>query len=517
MSDKYIDNVKLHIQEGEKFKTTHPNLWKDEYDDLLDELNEIVNLSSLDPSAARNMFHSMTISQFNSFGNYLKSIDERIDDKIKIQQREVKKKSKKICWNCGCSNFTIMNDVYVCRNCLTELELKKKNTQFTSKELVDFTKHINKQLNMIMGVVTMSHNMKVIFPYIVEWFLKRELMYSWLKFNDSVKTFITRYNKSVNNPIDMTFFEHEIDRDPNNIIEYMGFKLICDEFYKLTQYVLKYRLLTSNITINDNLDFKVKLFEEYFNKYNNGVPTIPKVVDTIEYDNKIYEIGKYSAFLLVSNVDNEFKDYMKEHYNISLKLPGMNFDYNELYYKKGTFPKKFVYQQNYIPIIYRIYNIPSYNINCKDKELMINLIIDFNNFNKERKKKDSNSKSNSCLWEVSLTCILKLPYFNQYKDIIKILPKKIMSTNMLITENWFLYRLIKHDELEKFNRVYEKVEDEEIIKKVENVDENVDKKKLKNFINGVGQDYGSDISEEYIREKNNFQGLNQDWFDKYHL
>ena len=88
---------------------------------------------------------------------------------------------------------------------------------------------------------------------------------------------------------------------------------------------------------------------------------------------------------------------------------------------------------------------------------------------------------------------------------------------MLITENWFLYRLIKHDELEKFNRVYEKVEDEEIIKKVENVDEDVDKKKLKNFINGVGQDYGSDISEEYIREKNNFQGLNQDWFDKYHL
>ena len=516
----FIDNVKSHIQEAGKFKTQYPEFWKDSYDSIVSELNDILVLANIDVSEAKHKFMLMPVSKFNNFGNYLKSIDEKIDtDKVKIQNREVKRKMKKICMNCGCNSFTVVNDTYVCRQCLTELELKKKNTQFTSKELVDFTKHINKQLNMIMGVTIMSHNMKVIFPYVIEWFLKRKLMYEWLKFNNNVNGFINKFNKTVNNKIDKSFFEHEIDRNQNNIIEYMGFKLICDEFYKLTQVVLKYRNITSNITVNDDINFKIQIFDEYVKL--NGVK-IPEATETVKLEidgkSKTFEIGKYISFLLVNNVDLNFKKAIKEKYNLDLKLPGMNFDYSDLYYKKGTFPKKFVYQQNYIPIIYQIYNITPFNINYKDKELMIKLIIDFNNFNKQRKKKDSNNKSNSCLWEVSLMCILKLPYFIQYKDIIKILPKKIMSTNMLISENWFLYRLIKKEELEKFQTPFEKVNDEnEIIKEVKESDKEIDKIKLKNFINNVGNNYGSNISEEYIKEKNNFNGLSKEWFDNYKL
>lgn len=94
-----------------------------------------------------------------------------------------------------------------------------------------------------------------------------------------------------------------------------------------------------------------------------------------------------------------------------------------------------------------------------------------------------------------------MPYFHCYKDLIHILPIKSKLTLATLREYWSKYKILHHEELNKYLTVLRKDITEtnkinEIVCK-----EQIDITKLKDFINNNGSYYLADQNDEYVKEK----------------
>ena len=160
--------------------------------------------------------------------------------------------------------------------------------------------------------------------------------------------------------------------------------------------------------------------------------------------------------------DNHIKAQLEKLIGFSLTMPGLMFNYKNVYKKSENPPKKYCYQQEYCWITNRTFHSSFVDISKQDKEAIANLIIRFNDYCKEQTY-DFNAKAcNSPLYCCTMICIVNLPYFQKYKRILNFIPVKDKSTSASIRKRFFDFEISHPDLIEPYRQVSHDVETQQI-------------------------------------------------------
>lgn len=502
---EFVKTIQDYIVQGELIKNKFPHIWNSEYDVLIERLKNISNIAILDEFNAQAKFRSLGISKFNTFGDYIKSIDINTS-KIKFNSHHKVVQKKIICRHCGSAQITITKEgIYVCKKCGSEI-VSKGNTQLLAKETIDTSKHIVKQLNTLTGRINPPNALNKILPYLETWFIKRKYIKDYLIYVNQLENWKKKYLFLSGEEITDSYFEEHIERKPESLCSYKIFKLYTDTFYEMTNLIKTYSLFSNNMSILND-DEILDICRSYYKEHKK----LPDNNEIYTYKGVKYEIGKYiiSKMFVDINSETKIKQDLNAIFNTNIKMPGLMFDYNKVY-GSDNIPKKFTYQQNYIFIIHKIYNIEYYNILESDKQIICDIMMKFNAFVKDIKSKQSGKNHNSCLWQISLLYVFELPWFRCYKDIIKILPIKISNTTTGIGEMWTKFKIINHEYISKYTSSVRKTVTETKTKIKTIVNNEVDRQAVLDFINETGASYGGD-KDKYLRDKLHIKEAEHDW------
>ena len=502
---EFSKTIQEYIIQGELIKNKFSNIWKKDYDELINKLKDISNIANLDEINAQIKFNSLGISKFSTFGDYIKSIDINTS-KLRFNTHHRIVQKKLICRHCGSSQVSITKEgIYVCKKCGSEI-VSKGNTQLLAKETIDTSKHIVKQLNTLTGRINPPNALNKVLPYLEIWFINRKYIYDYLKYVNQVEQWKEKYLFLTGISIDDSYFSEIVERKPESLCSYKIFKLYTDTFYEMTNLIKTYSLFSNNMSILKE-DLILKICQKYYDDYHK----IPPEDEIYVYEGTKYEIGKYIISKLFVDINSEtyIKQQLNKIFHTEFKMPGLMFDYDKVY-GGDNIPKKFTYQQNYIFIIHKIYNIQYYNILESDKQIICDIMIKFNSFVKEVKSKQSGKNHNSCLWQISLLYVFELPWFRCYKDIIKILPIKLSNTTTGIGEMWTKFKIVNHDYISKYTSTIRKNIEETKTKIKTIIDTDIDKQAVLDFINETGGSYGGD-KDKYLRDKLHIREAKHDW------
>ena len=506
----FSKTIQIYISQGEQIKSKYKKYWKDEYDVVISDLEQILNLIDLDEDKAKSDFGLLEISKSKDFISYIQKKDINVK-KIKIAINNTHKGRKQlVCRHCSSTFMYIKQGVFVCKQCGAEIT-SRSNTQLLAKETTDNSKHIVKQLNTLIGKNNPPQMLLKIFPFLREWFFDRSYLYNYLKYINKVESWIKKYNSFVDKKqmIDENYFSEKIIRDIDHIYPYKIFKLYTQTFHEIILLCEKISSLTNNMYTLTN-EKVIEICQNYMDEFNK----IPEIYDIYSYNGVKYEIGKYINSLMITDLHSkgELKQNLNNVFKTELTLPGLLFDYIKLY-GNDTIPKTFIYQQNYLFIIHEIFNIPYNNIIESDKQTICDIIMKFNSFVKEIKTTYSGKHHNSCLWQISLMYVFKLPWFKCYENIIKILPIKTNENSSNIETLWIKFNIIHHQYLSKFTTQLRKTIPKDETKTTV-IKEEINKQELMNFINQTGE-YYNNSKDNYLRNKLNVKEVKHDWTKKY--
>lgn len=506
-----MELIKEYIVQGEKIKLKFPEIWH--YDDVLDELKSFIENTNLPESRLKDYFYKTEISKFNDFPSFIKAKDiTTINYKFPTILKQ--KKTKLRCLYCNNTEFIIKSGVYVCRKCRQEF-ITKSNNQLITKDSLDPSKHIMKQIKTITNEIKPPVNVQKIIPVVVEWFKNKQHLKDYLKFSNKLKYWYTKYQKITGVKINESFFDTPLE---DVTVDYNLFKLYTDIFYDMTSDMVIYRKKESNMLPLTNEEI-LEICRAYYEKYK----CIP-VLDlnspiTFTYNNINYEIGAFIARQLILDLDH--KTYLKQElskiFNRKLNLPGLTFSFEELFIGVKTLkiPKKFNYQQHYSIIIHSIYNIPYETITNADKKIICDIMMDFNDYVKNIKSDSMGKKGNSILWHVNLSCVLKLPYFRCYKNIFKLLPNRVSNKTLPILELWTSYLVINYEKMSLYiNTLRKFVEKQDTAAKFEKTDYDINNKELIDFITETGESFSTRTKDTYLYERLNIKYNENDWQSK---
>lgn len=508
-----LTKISAYINQGEQIKADHPEIWKPKYDEDLRTLRRIIDKASIDESAAQHEFHLTEISKSKHFGAYIQKQDVTACA-IKFASIAKQTKTKKICKACGESDIKVDQGVFVCRKCGAELISRGQN-QLVAKENNDSSKHLMKQLKFLTNECNPPTSITKIIPYIKKWFLDKSYIKNWLIYRNSLDSWFKKYKKHTKIDIDETYFDEPFKPGIENLIYYKVFTMFTDEFYNLTLLVTQYNEFENNMS-DLTQEQQIEILEAYQAEYNK----LPEGEDVFRYticgETMDFEVGRFIIKQQISDIEatTEFKQRLNKIFNCTIKLPGLMFNYNELYdtNRKEKIPKKFTYQQNYVYIIHEVFNIPYYNILEADKQQICQIMLDFNNYLKLVKREQTGKNHNSCLWIISLRCVLKLPFFRCYADIIKILPVKESATIDSIKETWDMFLISHHSDLEKFTNIIRKEKPNDLDNmSVKIVNEQIDTGELMDFINETGEKYEKNSSDKYLKERLHIKDSEETW------
>lgn len=494
-----MDRVLKLIDEMEYAKDKESHLWCEHYDNILDQLNDIKDKSTMDENYALQQFKLLDISQCESFNDYI-HIHDYVKTTKKIKKRETLK-----CPNCSGYNIDYVDGVYICSYCKIVIS-RHENSSSISKQQTDIGKHILKQLNIITGKnITPPQFVYIFFPYIKLWISKRKYLYDFLIYNNEYENFI-RKMKQIDNTkvINEEYFKEKIELNNYNIISYLEFKLYIHYFHQLLEKtkIYNYYINDINRNINKIYDIVLKFKDDFIN--NNY-----QFNESLNND-KNYILFKHIICYFQTNYlneNNEIKERIEKILDHKLHYPGLMFEFRLLNLSNGKIPHRYNYQQNYIHFIKLIYNIKLQEMCEYDKNEIVSLMVDFNSFAKKYKQDMSGKQHNSCLWQIVLLCVLNLPYFNNYNYITYILPKRSDTALVKIKEIWELYSIINYHKMNKYKNKKEIEENnDESILQIE-VDE-INRNKINDFINRDGEYYNREVDEQYIKEKYHINNKN---------
>ena len=508
-----LTKIRAYINQGEQIKADYPEIWKSKYDEDLVVLKKIVNKASIDESAAQHLFNLTEISKSQSFGAYIQKRDVTACA-IKFATVTKQAKTKKICKACGESDIIVQEGMFVCRKCGAELISKGQN-QLVAKENSDSSKHLMKQLKILTNECNPPMSINKIIPYVKTWFLDKSYIKHWLTYRNTMEEWFNKYKLNVGIKIDESYFDVPFKQGIDNLIHYKVFKMFTDEFYNLTLLVTQYNEFENNMS-DLTQEQQLEILEAYQAENNK----LPEGEDTFKYtlngETTNFEVGRFIIKQQISDIEakTEFKKRLNQIFGCIIKLPGLMFNYNELYdtNRKEKIPKKFTYQQNYVFIIHEVFNIPYYNILEADKQQICQIMLNFNNYLKLVKREQTGKNHNSCLWQISLGCVLKLPFFRCYADIIKILPIKESATINSIKEAWDMFLITHHEELESFTNILRKEKPDDLDNmSVKVVNEKIDTCELMDFINETGEKYEKNSSDKYLKERLHIRESEETW------
>lgn len=460
------------IDEMNTFKTTHPNLWKQLYDDTIDELENIAEMIEDNIIEANKAFQSLPISKYDTFQSYVFNNDINALSVIKGTNERTKtlraKRKNNDCPSCGCP-LTLSDAGTVCNNCGYTGSIKQTtpNTRQTSNN----NKHIFKQLDALTGTHKAPQNITRIIDFISLWLTDLRYIYNWLNADGSKRynTWVKKYQQLTDETVSPQFFNRIIDRKPENMWEYNVYKLFTDEFYAMLEDATRY----SNENVSNLTNQPDELIIDVFTAFAKKFGRLPKINETIEFAGKVWEIGLFinNISLLCETPPEHIKSKLEKLIGFSLTLPGLMFNYKQIYKKSENPPKKYCYQQEYCWITNRTFHTTFVNMSKQDKEAIANLIIKFNDYCKEQTYAASDKTCNSPLYCCTIICVINLPYFQKYKRILNFIPVKDKSTAASIRRRFFNFENTHPDLIEPYRVATSEVENQNIITEVHELDE----------------------------------------------
>lgn len=445
------------------------------YIDLKDELEEIYQILDENEDDAQSMFQTMDCSRYDTFKQYQQNTDPTMIKSASFTMETTKvMRSKRGITKCPHCNIPLVffdDSTYGCTNC--NFEAPRTYSTPNTKLNINNTKHIIKQIDSLCGQKKIPIAINKIINYIEVWLTDLHYLYDWLMFSNTFNDFRVLYQQLTNILIDSSWFDRKIERVQTNRWSFKVYKIIMDEFYKMTE--LARRLMNSGASEIITLNFEQqKLIIDEWLKDNKKPPSSNDTV-TIENNNgkTVYNIGKFFDTMLYkpSIRRTEIYDYIvqrftsvDEHFNpVTLTIGGLMFDFNDVYRINEGIPKKYNYGQEYFIISNFVFNIPFTEINNNDKDNLLDIIVAFNNYYKRNIVKANSNKNNSPLFGCTLICIIKtLSYFHKYKDIIHNLPNKYIDSQTMDTISMYWQLFIQENPeiyIKYNNRVVETVED----------------------------------------------------------
>lgn len=486
----------------------------EKYLSLKEELDEIKMIAAENEVDAMERYHELECSKYegdlkkyrtNTESKFMKST------KFTMETTKVMRSKRAIikCPNCNKPLSYFADGSYGCSICNYEAP-KAYNTPNT-KININNTKHITKQLDAICGQKKIPISISKIIQYISIWLTDLHYLHEWLVYDNSVERFSDLYHQITKQNIPKNWFDQVLERTPENQWNFKLYKLLLDEFFKMTE--LCKRILVKGISSLNTRPVEEKLhaIELWLNSIDltkdninniamqNNQKSISskqefvKVIEQIiippinalitDPDNGInYDIGLYFANISLrpSLRGDEFYEKIVQLFNDKLIefeinpdeidignkliIGGLMFDYDKVYKINESIPKKYNYGQEYFVICNHVFNTPFTDITNKDKDILVQILTDFNNYYKHTVMKPGNSKNNSPLFGCTLIAIIKsLNYFSKYKPILQKLPEKYetSATMNTILTNWNLYLMSNPEIYNKYNKRSEEFFDED--------------------------------------------------------
>lgn len=439
--NKFISKINSLIAEIKNMeKDTDPSLWKTEYNNIYEKLLDIIEIADGNIIIAHEKFQELPISKYETFSSYVYNNDiNMISLRKGCNERTKMLRAKRKETNCPeCSHpLSIIDGAVVCHACGYTSDLKGSipNTRSSS----DSSKHTYKQLDAITGVKKPPTNITKIINYISIWLTDLKFIHAWLVSNNRLQAWMKKYAQITDEHISLAFFNNVIERKPNNMWDCDLFKLFTDELYLLLENARRYSKMKSSNMDALSKDEIVNIFRQYIKENGNK---IPDAVETFKLNNFKYEIGLYviSLSLRYDSPEGGVKNEVEKLFGKSLTLPGLMFNFNNVYEQSDNVPKRYNFTQEYIYCSHETFFTPYINIPQQDKDAIVNLILKFNAYYKKESYKKSGKECNAPLFCCSLACVLtQLPYFHRYRDALKFVPTKDKGTSSHIKSEWFKF------------------------------------------------------------------------------
>lgn len=477
-----INIIATFINEAEHIKRRYSEYWNQEFETLLLELRHLDELYAMDSNEATRQFNLMPLSKYQTFGHYIKSKDINIT-KIKVRSSIKNKRHNNRCPNCFSTLTECVEGTIICAKC--KCTIKQQTSTLATREGVDISKHIMKQLNIVTGKnVSPPTYMSKVLPCLDKWFNNKQYISHWLKFSDRLEVFNERLGQLTSTPL----------IELGEIKNYGIFKMFTDEFYALTEYVKNCQPFHDLFC-----DSLIVLCESYYNQFND----IPELNTTYEFNNTSYPIGKLLSKYRTSDIYNvtPTKQQLNKIFKQDITLPGLIFEYKYILNTNGQIPKKYNYQQNYIYILKYVYHIKLQEMLESDKHDIVAIMSDFNEFVKKQKYEETGKQHNSCLWQIVLLFILQYPYYHCYHSVIDVLPIRSVTTTVKIRKYWEMYNILNYDMLEKYRKVF-RTECQTIKNTTTKVyQSSVNYDDIMSFINQTGEYYKASDEDKYVKDK----------------
>ena len=427
---------------------------------ILDDLNTLRDLNEEQCNTECTMYE---IFEYDSLKDYImsKTGGSTIQNKKTVSHRSKNKNTK--CQNCG-GELSMKGNILICSKCGHE-----SSTSRNTSSISDNYKHIQKQLNALVGLKTVNKKVRLLEPYLRDWILHRHYLRDWLTFTNTMDKWIKKYNRK-NSTIDESYFDENLPAE----LEYDVIRLYIFEFHKMITYCSVVTKSTCNMMLCSPEE-QLEVCREYA-KDNYGKNYREVLIDGLfNYDGRIFELSSFFSKLAIKNYGNEMvmngmvdDDDIGEIMKIigvNLSIPGLNFPFDEIIGISMKIPQVYTILQDFPFILNDVYAVPYVKISKKELDDIFNIIIDFNTYYKMRESRGQ--KYNSPMYHVVLRNVIMLNRYRKYSDIINFIPKKGDITTSKIDKIWIMY-MSEHEELLK----NDKATDEDIENELENETEN---------------------------------------------
>ena len=432
---------------------------------ILDDLNTLRDLNEEQCNTECTMYE---IFEYDSLKDYImsKTGGSTIQNKKTVSHRSKNKNTK--CQNCG-GELSMKGNILICSKCGHE-----SSTSRNTSSISDNYKHIQKQLNALVGLKTVNKKVRLLEPYLRDWILHRHYLRDWLTFTNTMDKWIKKYNRK-NSTIDESYFNENLPAE----LEYDVIRLYIFEFHKMITYCSVVTKSTCNMMLCSPEE-QLEVCREYA-KDNYGKNYREVLIDGLfNYDGRIFELSSFFSKLAIKNygnemtsdemiVDDEIVEIMKI-IGVNLSIPGLNFPFDEIIGISMKIPQVYTILQDFPFILNDVYAVPYVKISKKELDDIFNIIIDFNTYYKMRESRGQ--KYNSPMYHVVLRNVIMLNRYRKYSDIINFIPKKGDITTSKIDKIWIMYmseheELLKNDEAidEDIDNETESEEDNETLEK----------------------------------------------------
>lgn len=260
-------------------------------------------------------------------------------------------------------------------------------------------------------------------------------LHAWLVYRNKLNILPNDFNYNI-----------VLERIPENKFDTDTFKIIMDEFQQLLETVKLYGSISTTRFSTLPLEKQLLIVLSFIDTHNR----VPKAKETYTYENVTYEIGSYVLHLSINPLDEHPVAQLFEERGLSIYLPGLSFNASNILGKCGI-PKKYNFIQEYIYIIHEVFNYQYIDISSTDQNILIGIIIKFNNFFKERNRKEDKDCNSPLFCCVFRYIIEDLPYFNKYSRTLDVLQIKDENTALFIAREWFMFKCTYYDELLKYS------------------------------------------------------------------